>query len=57
MKPTLREAISEYTKWVAAVWSAGALHQIMPDDAYYMLDGLKRELRIWIGEELLNKEL
>jgi hypothetical protein len=57
MKPTLRIAISEYSKWIAAIWAASARQQIMPADAWHMIGNLQHELRRWVGEELLNKEL
>jgi hypothetical protein len=54
---TLRVVISEYSKWIAAIWGASARQQIMPADAWHMIAELQSEMRRWIGAELLNKEL
>lgn len=51
---TLRDAISEYSKWIAVVYGALVRQQIMPYDAFEKVQQLKAGLRAWIGPELLN---
>lgn len=51
---TLREALSEYSKWVAAVYAACAYNRILPVDALEYLDALRLEMRQWLGEKLLD---
>lgn len=57
MKVTLRHAITEYSRWVAALWAASVRQTIYPDDTWIKLEQLKIGLRYWVGEDLLNKEL
>ena len=50
----LKDAITEYSKWIAVVYGALVRQQITPFQAFEMVKQLKAGLRAWIGEELLN---
>ena len=54
MNITLRYAISEYTKWVSAVWGAMARGLSIAPDGWVMLEDLNNEFKRWIGKELLD---
>jgi hypothetical protein len=53
----LRDAIIAYSKWTACVYGALIRQTIMPYDAFDKVQQLKKGLRAWIGEELLNTRL
>jgi len=54
---TLRDAISEYSKWIAVVYGALVRQQITPFQAFEMVKQLKAGLVVWVGDELLNREI
>jgi hypothetical protein len=53
----LRDVINEVTDWWVAIHIATTTAQISWDDALVKREQIRKHVRTWIGEDLLEREL